>query len=315
MNRINTMIGLNPAVYDAAGKQRIGQGAGVNFSDLLNGSVRDQLTQSIMSSVRVPGGQDATQGIYMPTTVTGAENTIVAVSEPAEMSGVQLMLFMLIMMMQNTDSGGDFAPMIQMISQMISPDSIQPGNGATETQSNAMMSGNVGAGVQRMVDIALSQVGTHEKNRDGTYGSGNFTKYGAWYGMDGQPWCAMFVSWAADKAGVLNDIVPRHASTSRGASAYKEKGLYAPRSSGYVPREGDAIYFSTNGQMKHVGIVVAFDPSTQRVYTVEGNSNNAVRIRHYDINNTRIDGYGVNGGTSFGTIPGNSTSGTGANTM
>ena len=29
----------------------------------------------------------------------------------------------------------------------------------------------------------------------------NRTKYGAWYGFDGFPWCAMFVSWVYDKAG------------------------------------------------------------------------------------------------------------------
>jgi len=167
--------------------------------------------------------------------------------------------------------------------------------------------------VKRMVDAALEKVGYRERNRDGSFGSGNMTKFGAWYGMDGQPWCAMFVSWAADQAGLLHDVVPKHASTARGVAAYQEKGMYAPRNSGYTPREGDAIYFQgSNGQIRHVGIVVAFDPATNRVYTVEGNTSNAVRIRHYDANNTRIHGYGKNGGTSFGTIPTNSSSGAGA---
>jgi len=168
-----------------------------------------------------------------------------------------------------------------------------------------------------MVDIALSKVGTQERNRDGSIGNGNYTEFGAWYGMDGQPWCAMFVSWAADKAGLLNSVVPRHASTSQGVAAYKAKDMYSPRSSGYIPKEGDAIYFQnpSTGRMQHVGIVVAYDPATKRVYTVEGNTSNAVRIRHYDINNTRIHGYGRNGGTSYGRIPGSSTSGSGANTI
>ena len=30
----------------------------------------------------------------------------------------------------------------------------------------------------------------------------NRTKYGAWYGLDGQPWCMMFVQWVFDQAGV-----------------------------------------------------------------------------------------------------------------
>jgi len=126
----------------------------------------------------------------------------------------------------------------------------------------------------------------------------------------------MFVSWAADQAGILNNVVPKHASTARGVAAYQESGLYAPRQSNYQPREGDAIYFqSSSGRIRHVGIVVAFDPATNKVYTVEGNTDNAVRIRHYDLNNPSIHGYGRNGGTDFGKIPASSSSGSGANTV
>jgi len=217
--------------------------------------------------------------------------------------------------------------MVQMLSQFTQQDNESTGQQNTmssqsvhldnslRNRQNIMLSpGETDPGIRRMVDIALNQVGTQERNADGTIGRGNFTKYGAWYGMDGQPWCAMFVSWAANEAGILNDVVPRHASTSRGVAAYMERGLYAPKGMGYTPREGDAIYFTNSaGRIGHVGIVVAFDPATQRVYTVEGNTDNAVRIRHYDLNHPRIHGYGINGGTGLGRVPWNSTSGTGAN--
>jgi len=45
--------------------------------------------------------------------------------------------------------------------------------------------------------------------------SGNRTKYGDWYGMDGQPWCAMFVTWAYELAAA--DIGRDSPSFVRGA--------------------------------------------------------------------------------------------------
>ena len=56
-----------------------------------------------------------------------------------------------------------------------------------------------------IVDIALSQIGYKE-------GSGNNTKYGKWYGMNGAAWCHMFVSWCAYKCGE-SAAVPKTADT------------------------------------------------------------------------------------------------------
>jgi len=264
------------------------------------------------------GGSNAMINGFMPSLTAGMENTIISAAETGDMSGAQLMLFMMIMMMQSGDGGGDMTPIMQMMAGMLS----QFSDDASSGKQNNMMrledvQGGTPADVKRMVDVALSKVGYHERNEDGSIGRGNYSKFGAWYGMNGQPWCAMFVSWAADQAGILHSVVPKHAYTPTGAKAYMQKGLYAPRESGYQPREGDSIYFFSKqkGRIGHVGIVVAYDPETQRVYTVEGNTGNAVRIRHYDINSTYIHGYGKNGGTSFGTIPANSSSGLRASTV
>jgi hypothetical protein len=257
------------------------------------------------------GGPGAMFGAQMPSATAGMENAIIASAEAGEMSGEHLLLFMLIMMMQSSDAGSEFAPIMQMMAQMLSQS--QPREGAA-AQNNMLGRLDTNPGIRKMVDTALSQVGYRERNKDGSVGNGNFTQFGAWYGMDGQPWCAMFVSWSADQAGILNNVVPKHASTNMGVAAYREKGLYAEHGSGYTPREGDAIYFTNSaGRIGHVGIVVAYDPRTQRIYTVEGNTDNAVRIRHYDMDNPRIHGFGRNGGTSFGRIPKTSTTGNGAN--
>lgn len=48
----------------------------------------------------------------------------------------------------------------------------------------------------RAVDIALGQVGYIEQPP-----GSNRTKYGEWYGYNGVPWCAIFVSWCLHEAG------------------------------------------------------------------------------------------------------------------
>ena len=56
---------------------------------------------------------------------------------------------------------------------------------------------------------------------------------------------------------------------------------------------GDANFFDwdLDGSAAHVGIVIGTDGS--RVYTVEGNSGDACKIRSYDVNYECIKGYGL----------------------
>ncbi len=49
---------------------------------------------------------------------------------------------------------------------------------------------------------AVSQLGYAESPA-----GSNLTKFGAWYGMDGNPWCAMFVTWAYLQAGPSKSFV------------------------------------------------------------------------------------------------------------
>ena len=56
-------------------------------------------------------------------------------------------------------------------------------------------------------------------------------------------------------------------------------------------RNPDLFDWNGDGTSDHVGIVEKTEGST--VYTVEGNSSNAVNQRSYDINNGTIMGYGI----------------------
>lgn len=94
----------------------------------------------------------------------------------------------------------------------------------------------------------------------------NRTKYGAWYGLDGQPWCMMFVMWCFDKAGVA--LPARTASCTALKNAAKKAGMWV--TSGY--QTGDVVIYdwTGNGVMDHCGIIETFSGSS--VVAIEGNT-------------------------------------------
>lgn len=143
-----------------------------------------------------------------------------------------------------------------------------------------------------IVRVALGEVGASESN-------GGDMKYINWYGGfgAGTPWCAIFVSWCANQAGMLNNYVPKYASCDVGKSWFSNKGWYqtSPAYGGnYTPKTGDIIFFSgshTTSDSTHTGIVKSCDGST--VYTIEGNTSNKVAERSYPVNSNYIIGYGL----------------------
>lgn len=135
-----------------------------------------------------------------------------------------------------------------------------------------------------IVNVALSQVGYQEGNNSSqlsgyAYGSGDYTEYGRWYGLQSL-WCAMYVSWCAGVAGISTNIVPKHSYTVSGLQWFMNKNQAYSRAQvaagTYTPQAGDIIYFrySRNSNMtNHVGIVTGYSNGT--VYTVEGNTSSA----------------------------------------
>lgn len=117
-------------------------------------------------------------------------------------------------------------------------------------------------------EIALQEVGTVEV-------SDNKTKYGKWYGMNGQPWCAMFVSWVYNQAGLGKKIA---ASTVRGFASCDAGLKWFSKKNKLVPigeaQEGDIVFFQfdTDAQPDHVGIVVKNNTRLKRLVCVEGNT-------------------------------------------
>ena len=159
------------------------------------------------------------------------------------------------------------------------------GGGSTNTSDSESLDGvefvnGTRPGNQAVVDIAKSQAG----NVGGQ-------PYWSWYGFNSRvEWCACFVSWCYGQMGLSE---PRFAACqSQGIPWFQSHGQWGAR--GYDNlAPGDAIFFDwdLDGSADHVGIVIGTDGS--RVYTVEGNSGDACKIRSYDVNYECIKGYGL----------------------
>lgn len=131
-----------------------------------------------------------------------------------------------------------------------------------------------------LVAIAQSQIG----NEGGE-------TYWRWYGFeDHVDWCAIFVSWCGDQAGMLEtDSLPKYAVCDEGIRWFIKKGKWYSRR--IEPKAGMIIFFDWNddGVSEHTGIVEKCEDGI--VYTIEGNSHDVCKRKWYAIGDKTIMGY------------------------
>ena len=97
----------------------------------------------------------------------------------------------------------------------------------------------------------------------------NRTKYGKWFGLDGQPWCMMFVQWCFRQADAQDLLPALTASCGALMRAAQEKGCWI--TGGYQP--GDVVIYDfpgNNVKTDHCGIVEQI--SGGGIRTIEGNT-------------------------------------------
>jgi len=179
----------------------------------------------------------------------------------------------------------DQLEMYQVYRQTLGNKPLIFGGGSTNTSDSESLDGvefvnGTRPGNPELVELAKRQVG----NVGGQ-------PYWSWYGFNSRvEWCACFVSWCYGQMGLSE---PRFAACqSQGIPWFQSHGQWGAR--GYDNlAPGDAIFFDwdLDGSADHVGIVIGTDGS--RVYTVEGNSGDACKIRSYDVNYECIKGYGL----------------------
>jgi hypothetical protein len=122
---------------------------------------------------------------------------------------------------------------------------------------------------------ALAEALRHVGVRESPPGS-NRTMFGRWFGVDGVPWCAIFVSYCFDVgAGVVLCRTWRGAGTGPRGVAYVPTLAAWLRATGRAvaraPQPGDIAVFNWDGGLPdHVGIVVRANGAG--IDTVEGNT-------------------------------------------
>lgn len=118
---------------------------------------------------------------------------------------------------------------------------------------------------------------------------GRPNKYTKWYGSTDE-WCAMFVSYVMNKAGVPTSIVPKTAAVQTLYDFAKSNRRFKAKGSGYKPKGGDIMIQKSNGA-SHTGIVISSDDNTFK--TIEGNSGDAVRQCSYTLSSSSLTGFFV----------------------
>lgn len=150
----------------------------------------------------------------------------------------------------------------------------------------------------KIIDIALSEVGYTQKN--------GYNKFSAEFGNGYTAWCNYFVVWCAKRAGVSAEAITGTPGYDGNCylymSALRNQGRFFVNDGSYTPKKGDLVFYnssrSTSGS-NHIGFVLSADENT--VTTIEGNVTvngtrgvgKNVRPRYSYVGDMIIIGFGV----------------------
>ena len=122
---------------------------------------------------------------------------------------------------------------------------------------------------------------------------GNYADHPGWNQYT--PWCACFLSWAAEqRSDTIDGKPPRFADVDKGMASFKDSGKWRnPNDEKNKPIPGDYVFFDWDGGTNpdHVGAVLCVKAGF--LYTIEGNSGGKVAVQRYSLGDSRIVGYGV----------------------
>lgn len=168
----------------------------------------------------------------------------------------------------------------------------------------------------KLIEIATAEIGYLEKasnsnldSKTGNAGSGNWTKYasdlakidGFYNGnKNGYAWCDVFVDWCFVQAFGVDEAKKLLNHGQYGAGCTYSAQYFRNANRFYQsPKYGDVIFFGTNGNEYHTGIVYKVDDSN--VYTIEGNTSGDTGVvangggvfkKSYSLSYSKISGYG-----------------------
>lgn len=122
--------------------------------------------------------------------------------------------------------------------------------------------------MEKIIDIARAEIGTKESPP-----GSNRTKYGEWFGLNGQSWCGIFVSWCYAQAGLplgIIDFLKGYASCPYAVANVHKWGKIIDKKDA-LP--GDIVFYAWTkpGHYDHTGLFVK-DIGNNMFEAVEGNT-------------------------------------------
>ena len=119
------------------------------------------------------------------------------------------------------------------------------------------------ATANQILQVARAELG-YKESPSGS----NRTKYGAWFGLNGQPWCMMFIQWVFSQAGAGALLAARTASCGAFMRAAQAAGQWV--TGNYQPGDVVIYDFPGGGATDHCGIVEK--DAGGGVMAIEGNT-------------------------------------------
>jgi hypothetical protein len=118
----------------------------------------------------------------------------------------------------------------------------------------------------KIIETAIAEIGTKENPPNS-----NLTKYGEWFGLNGQAWCGQFVSWVFFHAGFplpSIDFTKGYAGCPYAVTNVNKWGKIVT-----IPQSGDVVFYDWQGDGKwdHTGIFVK-DLGKGYFQAIEGNT-------------------------------------------
>lgn len=142
---------------------------------------------------------------------------------------------------------------------------------------------------QSVIDTAAAENGTKEAPPNS-----NKTKYGEWYGLNGEKWCAIFVSYVYAHAGNPLEAIDTpngYQSCQSGYVFWKRKNRFTKQ-----PQQGDIVLYdwTGDGHCDHTGIFVQWIDAAQTKFqawegnTAQGNDSDGGQVMLRERNKTLV---------------------------
>jgi uncharacterized protein (TIGR02594 family) len=137
------------------------------------------------------------------------------------------------------------------------------------------------------INSLLEQTLNQDWSEKGTPGNPNilacYEVTGNNYRGDNTPWCAGYVSYILDRAGVPS-------LKTLGSQAYKNYGSEIDWRTFENVRANDIVVLTRNDDQRfgHVGFFRGYNPSTRRVQLLGGNQSDKVKLSNFEVRGSRM---------------------------